>query len=510
MFNVNENLFISLKGKTEYDIREEVMLKFLLTTVILIIASTLAYGQAPVVEWETVIGANGGDNVINIYQLQDGGYILGGMTQYFGGRNQDNFFVRLNADGDTLWTKAWGDYSYAENVSEFIPTSDGGYLTIGNKTTSPYPAQFFMLKLDEDCDSVWTAIHGNPDYQKGACGVVEAYDGGYLFTGQYGQDEYGRQLFIIKTNSSGTILWERFYGLDGTDTGYCIIKADSGNYMITGQSPSFNNQQWNSDLFLMKINSAGDSIWTRSYGGDQEDRGTRVRRTADGGYIAAGYAKSFSGGYYKDWYIVRTDANGDSLWTRVYGNPYEDVAMDVKVLPGNAGFVVVGSIHYGQWDGCLLRLDANGDSLWAVAVGGMGYEIFNAVERTADGGYIVAGQTDSYGAGGTDIYVVKFSPDPLGIDYQNGSGPAIFSLSQNYPNPFNARTTIEYGLPEAGHVKIEVYDLLGRRVATLLDEIKQAGYHQEAWDASDNSSGVYFYRLEMGDFSETKRMILIK
>lgn len=486
------------------------MSKYLLTMVILIAAATLASGQTPVVEWETVIGADGSDNVINIFQLQDGGYILGGTTQHFGGRNQDNFFIRLNADGDTLWTKAWGDYGHAESVSEFIPTSDGGYLTIGNKSNSPYPQRFFMLKLDENCDSMWTVVHGDPDYQKGACGVVEAYNGGYLFTGQYAQDVYGRQLFIIKTNSTGTIMWERFYGLDGTDTGYCIIKADSGNYMITGQSPSFNNQQWNSDLFLMKIDSNGDSLWTRSYGGDQEDRGTRVRRTADGGYIAAGYAKSFSGGYYKDWYIVRTDANGDSLWTRAYGSVYEDVAIDVKELPDNAGFVVVGGWHYGQWDGCLLRLDANGDSLWAVAIGGAGYEIFNAVELTADGGYIVAGQTDSYGAGGTDIYVVKLSPDPLGFDYQDVSLPAIVSLRQNYPNPFNAKTTIQYGLPKNEHVLIEVYDLIGRKVATLLDGAKQAGYHQEIWDASDNSSGVYFYKIETGDFSKTKKMVLIK
>lgn len=486
------------------------MSRNLFTMVIVIFAVSLAYGQAPVIEWETVIGADGSDHVTNIFQLDDGGYILGGTTQYFGGSFNDNFYIRLNADGDTLWTKSWGDDGYSETVSEFIRTSDGGFFTIGNKTTSPYPAQYFLLKLDEDCDSVWAAVHGDPTVQKGAVGVVEAYGGGYLFTGQCASDDYGRQLFIIKTDSDGIISWEKYYGLEGTDTGYSIVRADAGNYVITGQSPSFNGQQGNPDLFLMKIDSNGDSLWTRSYGGDAEDRGTRIRNTSDGGFIVAGYSKSFGGDMYKDWYIVRTDADGDTFWTRVYDSGYEDVAMDVKELPDNAGFVVAGSMHYGQWDGCLLRLDANGDSLWALAIGGEDYEIFNAVEPTEDGGYILAGQTDSYGAGGTDIYIVKISSEPAGINFQDAALPRTIILSWNYPNPFNASTTIEYDLPSTSDVTIDIYDILGRKVKMILNEYQQSGLHRIVWKCKDEKSGIYFYKIESGDRIETNRMLLLK
>jgi hypothetical protein len=486
------------------------MLKLLSTMIILIVAIPLSYGQAPVVEWELVIGADGSDNVINIFQTEDGGYILGGTTQHFGGRNQDNFFIKLNADGDTVWTKAYGDNNYSETVSEFIRTSDGGYIAIGNKTSSPYPSQHFMLKLDEDCDSIWSAIFGDPDVQKGTGGITEAYDGGFLFTGRCSIDDYGRQIIIIKTSSDGTFLWEKYYGLEGTDTGYNIIQADNNSYMVIGESPSFNGQEGNQDLFLMKTDINGDSIWTKSYGGEQEDWGVRIKQTTDGGYIAVGSSKSFSGGYYKDWYIVRTDANGDTIWTKTFGSSYEDVAQDIKELPNNMGFVVAGVIHYGQWDGCLIRLNADGDSLWAVQIGGEDYEIFNAVELTEDGGYILAGQTDSYGAGGTDIYVVKLSPDPVGINNQSSAIPKNVTLSQNFPNPFNASTTIRYKLNQTGHVTITIYDLLGKPIGTLVNVEQPAGYHQINWQADNIPSGVYFYKIQAGDYIKTRKMVLLK
>jgi hypothetical protein len=495
--------------KNGLNIMEAIMSKFLPIMSILIIAAAFVYSQTPVIEWETVIGAVNNDKPTNIFQTADGGYIVGGTTHSFGGRNQDNFYIKLNADGDTVWTKAYGDYTHAESVSEFIRTSDGGYIIVGNKARSPYPSLFFMLKLDENCDSVWAVISGDPDCQKGAGGIAEAYDNGYVFTGQCSQDNVGPQIAIIKTSTDGAILWEKYYGLAGTDMGYSIIRSDGG-YMITGVSPSFNNQQFNSDLFLMKTDADGDTVWTKSYGGEQEERGSRIRKTADGGYVAVGYSKSFGGGYTKDWYIVRTNADGDSLWTRVYGSPYEDVALDIKELPDNAGFVVAGGMHYGQWDGCLLRLDANGDSLWAIAIGGEDYEIFYAVELTDDGGYILAGQTESYGAGGHDIYIVKLSPEQVGIDNQNAPVPRTFSLSQNYPNPFNTSTVIEYQLPTQSQVKIEIYNILGNRLCTIQDRRQSAGYYRAIWNADGFSSGIYFYKIQAGAYIETEKMLLIK
>jgi hypothetical protein len=98
----------------------------------------------------------------------------------------------------------------------------------------------------------------------------------------------------------------------------------------------------------------------------------------------------------------------------------------------------------------------------------------------------------------------------VGIDQHDTPIPQMFSLSQNYPNPFNAATIIRYSLPEPAEVKIEIFDILGRKVETLIEGEQPAGYHQIVWDASNNSSGMYFYRIEAGEYSDTRKMVLIK
>lgn len=482
------------------------MSRILYCGLIMIMASAMVFAQTPEIEWETVIITEGEDGAINVYETPDDGYIVGGNIQHFGGNNQDIFFVKLNADGDTLWTKAWGDDDCSERMSEFIPTSDGGYIAVGNKTRSPYPAQYYLLKVDEDCDSVWAVVLGDPQVQKGAVGITEAYGGGYVFTGGCSQTDVGHQLFIIKTSPTGEIEWEKYYGLVGSDDGYSIIQADGG-YVITGESPSFNGQEWNFDLVIMKTDVNGDSIWTKSYGGEDEERGSRIRPAADGGFIAAGYTQSFGQGA-KDWYVVRTDGNGDSLWTRTFGNNYHDVAMDCKELPDASGFVAVGSIHYGQWDTCVLRLSTAGDSLWALRIGGEEYEIACAVEPTDDGGYIVCGYSDSYGED-ADIHIIKLSPDPVDVE-ESKALPQPVSNSRNFPNPFNAATRINYRLNEYSRVKLEVYDITGRTIAELVNAIQNAGDHSAIWDADEMASGVYFYWITIDSDIESGKMVLLK
>jgi hypothetical protein len=259
----------------------------------------------------------------------------------------------------------------------------------------------------------------------------------------------------------------------------------------------------------------GETLWTRSYGGLQEERAYRVRETSDGGYIVAGWSVSYGGGYTKDWYIVRTDSNGDTLWTRSYGNPYEDVALDVKELPGNHGFAVAGSLHDGLWNAHVLRLSADGDSLWSTEAGGDGWEAAYGINYTDDGGYIICGQTDSYGAGGYDIHIVKFSVDPTSVENDDDMLPSRTALHQNYPNPFNPETCIEFTLHRASSVRIDVFNLLGAHIRTLIDRRLGAGNKTVTWDGTDFTghrvaSGIYFYRLSTGEHTETRKMLLMK
>jgi hypothetical protein len=140
------------------------------------------------------------------------------------------------------------------------------------------------------------------------------------------------------------------------------------------------------------------------------------------------------------------------------------------------------------------------------------------------GAYKIEGeiiQSDKY-ISGTSLYSIEAVILPVGSSYLSAENsesvlarvdpllPHEYYLSQNYPNPFNANTTITYALPEAGHVRIEIYDILGRNIATLIDENQPAGYNQVSWDATHNASGMYFYIIRTGEFAEAKKMLLVK
>jgi len=268
-------------------------------------------------------------------------------------------------------------------------------------------------------------------------------------------------------------------------------------------------------LFLVStaIADPGDTLWTRTYGGSFPDVGKCVQQTSDGGYILAGWTMSFGAGNY-DFWLLKTNANGDTLWTRTYGGESYDYGYSVQQTT-DGGYIIAGytkSFGAGNYDFWLLKTDANGDTLWTRTYGGSEIDYSHSVQQTADGGYIITGYTKSFGAGSYDVWLLKLAGDVVGVDGPvfETSLPASASLSRCYPNPFNVGTVIEYQVPEASEVRLEVYNILGEKVATLVNSQQQAGYRSVTWEDSEAASGIYFYKLSAGDYTETRRMMLVK
>jgi len=201
-----------------------------------------------------------------------------------------------------------------------------------------------------------------------------------------------------------------------------------------------------------------DTLWTRRYGGANNDAASCVQQTSDGGYILGGWTYSFGAGG-EDFWLVKTDANGDSLWSRTFG--------------------------------------------------GSGSDWCSSVQQTSDGGYVLAGCTNSFGAGSLDFWLVKAGRS-ASIELHPNFLPSEYLLHQNWPNPFNPSTRIAFDLAKASDVTLTVYDLLGREVATLVHGPRPAGTHTVPFDGSGLASGVYLCRLQMGDFAATKKMVLLK
>jgi hypothetical protein len=285
--------------------------------------------------------------------------------------------------------------------------------------------------------------------------VQQTTDGGYIVAGRtrsFGAGDF--DVYLIKTNAAGDTVWARAYGGTFRDQGLSARQTTDGGYIVAGQTMSGTG---NFDVYLIKTNAAGDILWTRTYGGSDFDQGFSVRQTADGGYIVAGIA--VSSGAHEDVYLVKTDASGDTLWTRTYGGAGIDEGRSVQQTP-DGGCIIAGrttSFGAGGYDSYLIKTNSTGDTLWTRTHGGTGGDWGYSVHQTTDGGYIIAGSTISFGAGGYDAYLVK--TDSLGN----------VGVLEESPKPQVTRgrigTTVLTGASGIRRLaSCVVFDVMGRRV----------------------------------------------
>jgi len=474
-----------------------------------VIMTTAAFAQPnPDTLWTRTYGGSSTDRAYSVQQTTDGGYIVAGYTSSFGAGGYDFYLVKTNPLGEALWTRTYGGSGddFGQSVQQ---TADGGYIVAG--ITQSFGAggpDFYLVKTNSQGDTLWTRTYGGSG-EDDAYSVQETADGGYVVAGQTNSFGAGEDdCYVVKTNSLGDTLWTRTYGGSSRDWANSVQQTADTGYVVAGATQSFGAGDW--DFYLVKTNSQGDTLWTRTYGGSSYDWANSVDTTSDGGYIVAGTTESFGAGS-KDFYLVKTNSLGDTLWTRTYGGSRNDGAGSVQQT-ADGGYIVAGytnSFSAGDWDFYLVKTNSQGDTLWTRTHGGSSTDRAYSVQQTADGGYIVAGYTESFGAGDCDFYLVKTGPDPVSADDPVVLQPSSYSLS-SYPNPFNPSTTIAFDLPKAGHISLRVFDLLGREVAVLKDGLVEAGSHRVIFDGSGLASGIYFARLDAAGFSQTKKLMLLK
>jgi hypothetical protein len=402
---------------------------------------------------------------------------------------------------DILWTKTFGG-EYRDGGYSVQQTTDGGYIIAGY--TDSFGAgndDVWLIKTDALGDTLWTKTFGGdrPDY---GYSVQQTTDGGYFLVGwtkiMWGIEE----TLFIKTDSMGDTVWTKIYRAPEWTAGTSGQQTSDGGFIALGS---------HSDLWLIKTDTLGDTLWTKTYGGEFYDAGRSVQQTKDGGYIICGEIDS-DGADDRDIWLIKTNALGDTLWTKTMGGESSDWGESVQQTT-DGGYIITGetsSYGSGENDVWLIKTDQSGDTLWTKTFGGESWDKGNSVQQTDDGGYIITGSTESFGVGG-DVWLIKLAADP--VDYLSPNQnelPENYELYQNYPNPFNPSTIIEFFLPKAEFTTLKIYNTLGEEISTLVSNNLNHGKYTYTFDGKNLASGIYYYQLAAGEFNEVKKMILLK
>ncbi len=363
--------------------------------------------------WTRHYGGFRDDQAYSVKETADGGYIVAGNTKSFGVGAPDFanvYLLKTNGLGDTIWTRTYGgdgdEFSYSVEL-----TGDGGYILSG--TTNSFGEggyDIYIVKTSASGNPLWTLTYGGADDDFG-CSIQETIDGGYIvagYTKSFGTGE--NDIYLLKLSPTGEVLWANTYGGAGDDFAYAVQQTSDEGYIIAGYTNSYGAGRDN--IYLVKTDYSGEIIWTRVYGEDGHEQAFSVQQTNDGGYIVAGF-KETPDGIQRDIYLVKTDADGNILWDETYGGDNDDFGRSAQQT-SDGGYIITGwtdSYGAGSYDVYLIKTDAEGEILWTNTYGGSRYDYGFSVCQTADNRYIVAGWTLSFGFGGWNIYLIKVNQD---------------------------------------------------------------------------------------------------
>jgi predicted secreted protein len=368
--------------------------------------SSEACATTTLTSWAKTYGGTADEEATSIQRTSDGGYIIAGRTRSFGAGDHDLWILKLDASGNVQWQKTYGGSS-ADQGGNIQQTPDGGYIVAGI-TESPGGEDIWVLKLDASGNVQWYKTYGGGG-SGGGDHIQQTSDGGYIVEGSiesFGAN--GEDLWVLKLDASGNVQWQKTYGGSSADEGRDIQQTSDGGYIV-GVHTYGSFGAGGEDILVLKLDSSGNVQWQKTYGGSGDDAGGRIQQTSDGGYIVGGSTESFGAGS-EDIWVLKLDASGNVQWQKTYGGANDEGVKSIQQTP-DGGYIVAGatsSFGAGSADFWVLKLDASGNVQWQKTYGGNGSDKAKSnIQQTSDGGYIVGGETSSFGAGSYDIWILK-------------------------------------------------------------------------------------------------------
>ncbi|MDP8238889.1 MAG: T9SS type A sorting domain-containing protein [Candidatus Hatepunaea meridiana] len=490
---------------------------FVVTIIIASVSSTLAQ---PDTSWTRMYHWRMDDWCDYASALPEGGFVLSGVTESFEGYwwGSTHYILRINEMGEELSLltvpdpeeEEWEYYYENGRFIDFIPTADGGYAFLGTSNDEFYDHVIhFLAKLDidgslvriEEFDANGSAVRS----------FIQTSDGGYLVMGFNGNID---RITLIKTSSLGVIQWTGEYG-DGELSPYCLAATDTSIIVagtVDAQDPHSEN------LFLLTVTLLGEESWLAEFEGDRQEKPTDLRIVGDR-IITVGSNRQYIDRSWRNqrahlWIadmegnllVERTfEGAGLARFTCVEVNCDEEIAM--------AG--VTGPSDDGRWldtDYYFVQIDEEGNEVSSFVLGGDDYDNCEDIAPTRDGGFLLAGSSESFHARRRDIWLVKAAAvQQSAPGYDKVVHPVDAALVTVYPNPFNSTASIRLNVQQLTHVKVNIFDVNGRFVlAYPFDQVLSVGKHEFLLDGSHLTSGTYTITFAFEGYRLNQNVILVR
>jgi len=507
-------------------------MKKLNTLFTVIFIGALLNAQTSEIQWAVCLGGTNTEDASTYYNTTnsvfglrgrptlDGGYVVAGSTgsnngyvSGFHGGSADMWIVKTDSNGNFQWQRCVGTQSY-DTAADIVQTTDGGYIAVGNTrvnggdvTNHISGDDIWVVRMDEEGNVLWNNCFGGNSRDR-AYSVEQTADGGFVVAGFAGPGVPGyhngisgtiADMYVIKLDSGGNLEWQKAFGGSGDDFAHDIQQTSDGGYILAGGTNSKNNGDVSGnhiyydssegaylasiDYWIVKLDSTGNMQWQRCLGGTGEDTANAVRQTSDGGYIIAGRSNSNNGevtgnhGNY-DYWVVKLDNTGNLQWQKSLGGTKSDQANDIQQT-ADGGYIIAGGTTSADGDITnnhgsnaddywIVKLNSQGILEWEKSLGGSSGDTAFSIENTNDGGYIVAGKSNSKNGDvtGNHAYPSDFTSDFWLVKLTSGGTAGIkdgdfLSDISIYPNPAGNIVYLSIKAKE-----ITIHDLSGKTVKT--------------------------------------------
>jgi len=355
--------------------------------------------------WVRVRGGRERDVGYSVIQDTSGTYVIAGATYSYGSGSTDVYLLKMDSYGNEIWEKTFGG-PYKDWAQYILKTEDGGYVVVGGtESFGKGSVDILLVKYSPEGEQSWYRTYGGYD-RDWARHVEQTRDGGFIIVG--GTESYGAgstDVYLVKIDNNGDQEWNMVFGGSGRDVGYFVKELDEGGYIVVGGTESFGGSE---DIYVIKVDPYGGSIWERVYGGNLKDRGYSFLVLDNDNILIVGYTETSEAGN-ADVCLLMLDSDGNVLWSRAYGGPKWDWGKYI-VKTEDMGYLIVGgtqSFGIGKTDVYLLKVNFNGDIQWSKTYGNVLVDMGSGICPTPDGGFVIAGESTNEFTGKSDVLIIK-------------------------------------------------------------------------------------------------------